>query len=55
VNRDGYMDLVIANHLPYPPRIYVNRGDRTFELATLAAPAVSYESVSATSRTAPTR
>ena len=55
VNRDGYMDLVIANHLPDPPRIYINRGDRTFELATVTMPAVSYESVSSTSRTAPTR
>ena len=56
VDGDGDLDLVVANHLPYPPRLYLNHEhDGTFELGTLTAPAQAYESVSSCARTAPTR
>jgi FG-GAP-like repeat len=51
VDDDGYLDLVLANHPPYPPRIYRNNGDDTFSPVTLDLPAGDYTAVAATART----
>jgi hypothetical protein len=51
VDGDHRLDLVLANHQPYLPRVYTNRGDLSYDVTPLSLPAADYESVSATDRT----